>query len=125
MTVTSASEGLIPSNVSRSGTNRDRRRRMRIGLLHVFVLVAAFACRQEKRESSGEVAAKIPAHPAPVATPDSDVSEAQGELAEGRPWLATRRLGTALATPERRSPEAVLVAARAAAAWGGWQYVDQ
>ena len=88
-----------------------------------FTLVAA--CQQpDRREFSGEVAVALPTTPVPIPSRDPDVQRAQAELAEGRSTLATRLVIAALRDPERRTPEALLVAARAAAAWNGWTYVN-
>lgn len=95
-----------------------------IGLLSGLLLVCA-ACQQgEGREAAGEVAAALPLRPPPVPSFDEDVRFAQGELADGRAWAATLRIAPALRDSIRRTPEAILVAARAAAAWNGWEAVD-
>jgi len=93
-------------------------------ILHGFVLAAAVSCQQggDRREAAGEVAPSL--SPPPVTTTDADVRAAQADLAEGRAWAATRRAMPVLRTAERRTPEAVIVAARAAAAWGGWTLVE-
>lgn len=89
-----------------------------------LALAAAVGCHQDaSRESRGEVANVLPVTPAPVPTPDADVRAAQAELAEGRAWPATRLVYRAVKEPERRTPEALLVAARSAAAWRGWTLV--
>jgi peptidoglycan lytic transglycosylase len=94
-------------------------------LLHAALIAAALSCQQgERRASAGEVSATLPLHPAPISTPDVDVRSAQVELAEGRAALATKIVMPVLRTPERRTPEAVLVASRAAAEWGGWNLVE-
>ena len=56
---------------------------------------------------------------------DPAVEEAQAALAEGRPWRATQVLAPALASPERRTPEIVILAATAASRWGGWAEVER
>ncbi|MEX2152105.1 MAG: transglycosylase SLT domain-containing protein [Gemmatimonadaceae bacterium] len=95
------------------------------GLLHALLLTAALSCQQgERRESAGEVAVRLPVTPTPVPTEDPDVRRAQTELADGRAALATKIVMPVLRTPERRTPEAVLVAARAATDWRGWQVVS-
>lgn len=95
------------------------------GLLHAFVFAVTLSCQQgERRESTGEVAAVLPTTPTPIPTADGDVRRAQIELADGRGTLATRIVMPVLRTPERRTPEALLVAARAAASWGGWPLVN-
>lgn len=92
--------------------------------VHALALVAALGCQQgEPREASGEVATTLTLRP-PVSSPDPDVRRAQEELADGRAALASRIVMPVLRTAERRTPEAVLVASRAAAEWGGWNLVD-
>jgi soluble lytic murein transglycosylase len=94
-------------------------------MAHVALLFAALACQQsDRRESAGDVSVTVPTTPPPIATSDVDVRAAQNELAEGRAAHASRLVMPVLRVPERRTPEAVLVAARAAADWGGWQLVQ-
>src|SRR5688500_14023875 len=57
--------------------------------------------------------------PLPVAARDSSVRSAAAALAAGHPWLASQRVRPALADSARRTPEALLPAARAAAGGGG------
>jgi soluble lytic murein transglycosylase len=93
-------------------------------LVNGALMLAAVSCQQaDRREARGDVST-IRTTPAPVPTPDEDVRAAQVELAEGNAWLATRRVTPAIRSPERRTPEAVLVGARAAAAWKGWTLVN-
>lgn len=53
----------------------------------------------------------------------SPLADAESALAAGQPWRATQLLTPVLATPEGRTPEAVILAARAAAGWEGWSQV--
>src|SRR6185503_9140914 len=106
------------------GMDRDHRARMMI-VGYVLAALVAFGCQQgEPRESRGEVAATVPLRRAPLTSFDEDVRRAQAELADGRAALASRIVMPVLRTAERRTPEAVLVASRAAAEWGGWGLVD-
>ncbi|HEX8849023.1 MAG TPA: transglycosylase SLT domain-containing protein [Gemmatimonadaceae bacterium] len=59
-----------------------------------------------------------------VRTSDSTVVAACDALAQGRPWRASRTLVPVLDDPARRTPDAVLLAAAAAAEWTGWKEVD-
>ncbi|MEX2178565.1 MAG: hypothetical protein WD801_07630, partial [Gemmatimonadaceae bacterium] len=94
-------------------------------VMHGLVIAATLGCQQgDRREAAGEVSSNLPLVPAPVSTTDPDVRAAQVELAEGRAWAATKHVAPALRTSERRTPEAVLVAARAAAGWRGWTMVN-
>lgn len=94
-------------------------------VLHAALMSALLACQQaERREASGEVAVTLPVRPAPIPTTDPDVRAAQMELADGRPSRASRLVMPVLHVPARRTPEALLVAARAAAEWHGWDLVN-
>ena len=94
------------------------------GILKTLMLLSALACRQsEKKESPGDVGTTLPLRPPPIPTPDPGVQSAQVELAEGRAANASRIVMPILRIPERRTPEALLVAARAAAEWDGWPLV--
>ena len=92
---------------------------------HAVLLSAALACQQrEGRESSGDVNVVLPTTPTPIATTDRDLQRAQVELSDGRGTLASRIVMPVLRAPDRRTPEALLIAARAAASWGGWSLVN-
>jgi len=68
-----------------------------------------------------------PSSPQPRARPvsDSTIRSAREALAAGRPWQASRLLAPLLGDSARRTPEAELVAASAAAAWGGWKEAER
>jgi soluble lytic murein transglycosylase len=103
---------------------RDLLRRTMNSLLHTLLFAATVACQQgERRESPGEVATALPTRPAPIPTDDADVRAAQLQLSEGRGALASKIVMPVLRVPERRTPEALLVASRAAAEWRGWSLV--
>ena len=53
----------------------------------------------------------------------SSLAAADSALAANQPWRATLLLNPILASPATRTPTAVLLAARAAAAWEGWPTV--
>lgn len=54
-----------------------------------------------------------------------EIGAAEAALAAGRPWHATQLLRPILADQTRAQPAARILAARAAAAWGGWGEVDR
>ena len=54
---------------------------------------------------------------------DTAIAEARIALGQGNPWRATRLLQPVLADPAHRDAPVVLLAARAAAGWGGWAEV--
>jgi len=62
----------------------------------------------------------LSAQAAPESAGSSLLLQAQQVLEAGRPFAATRLLAPLLASPEGKSPGAVLLAARAAAGWEGW-----
>lgn len=104
--------------------DRDLVRGMITGFVYALVLAAVLACQEgDRRESPGDVGATLPLRPAPIPTTDPDVRAAQVELSEGRPAIASKLVMPVLRIPERRTPEALLVGARAASEWGGWTLV--
>jgi soluble lytic murein transglycosylase len=62
---------------------------------------------------------------AAVAGRDPDLAVAEADIAAGRAWVATQRLAPRLRDPQRRTPATVLLAARAAAGWHGWDEVER
>lgn len=58
------------------------------------------------------------------ATPPELPAEAVAAIQEGRYWRASRILGEYLAVSRDSTPEALLVAAQAAAGWGDWAGVE-
>lgn len=59
---------------------------------------------------------------APLAA-QTPLASADSALAAGQPWRATRVLTPSLGDPHTRTPDVVILAARAAAAWEGWPTV--
>ncbi len=116
-------DGPVSRNVSR-GADRVLPRRMRCAVFQALLLVPVACQRAEPRESPSEVAVQLPARPADVATTDPDVQAAQKELADGRAAVASKLVMPVLRDPARRTPEALLIASRAAAQWGGWPLVN-
>ena len=107
------------TNVSPLGAMSPARRPL--AALALVALTGLVGCGDETgRPSTGEVAVKLPATPAPVASGDSDVMAAQEDLAAGRTWSAMRRIVPAVRSDARRTPEAMLVLGRTIAAWDGW-----
>jgi len=67
-----------------------------------------------------------PAAPRARGVADSSIVRAAREaLAANRPWQASRLLAPLLRDSATRTPEAELLAASAAAAWGGWTETDR
>ncbi len=69
-----------------------------------------------------------PQPPAAVVVPqaaDSALDAARGAMSRGLSWRASLILAPVLADPSRRTPEALMLAARAASGWGGWAEVER
>lgn len=93
-------------------------------LVQALLLASTIACQQtDGREAAGDVNVMLPTTPPPIATADRDLQRAQVELSDGRGTSASRIVMPVLRVPERRTPEALLIAARAASSWGGWNLV--
>ena len=69
----------------------------------------------------------LPALPPPMTVVEADslLEAAKAALARGQAWRATWMLAPVVSSPERRTPEAVLLSATAAAQWGGWDEVHR
>jgi soluble lytic murein transglycosylase len=63
--------------------------------------------------------------PAAANVADSLLAAAEHALATGRPWKASRAIAPLLESPTTRAPATVLLAARAAAGWDGWESVTK
>lgn len=80
--------------------------------------LALLSCAQSGQSASAdESAAGHPAAP--------EVQAAAAALEAGRPWRASTIMAPVLADSRRRTPEAILVAARAAAELSAWSDVDR
>jgi soluble lytic murein transglycosylase len=84
----------------------------------LLVPLALLSCAQSGQSLSAD---ESDARHAPTA----DVQAAADALDAGRPWRATTILAPVLADRRRRTPEAILLGARAAAGWSGWSDVDR
>src|SRR5687768_4584672 len=99
-------------------------------LLKLLLLLApACACNapqagQQQGAANGEEMFDGDVSVVGLDSPDPDVRAAAVALRDGQAWRATRLVMPALRNAGRRTPEALLVAARAAAAWQGWAEVQ-
>ena len=100
----------------------------------ILALVAALvtACgSSDKKSEAGDVAGSVgethskteSSELSAAVAGDPVLRAAQAAVDSEHPWHATQRLTPVLAT--KRTPAAVLLAARAAAGWGGWTEVDR
>jgi soluble lytic murein transglycosylase len=83
------------------------------------LLLTVVACGQPAAREMSEGALGTPA------AGDTILINAATALQSGQPWRAARILEPVLRDSTQRTPERVLLAARAAAAWGGWNQIDR
>ena len=76
-------------------------------------------------KADGDLAAEVPSGLARAIGQTGDLAKAEAAIEAGHPWRATQIVAPILRDQQRRTPAAVLVAARAAAGWGGWPEVDK
>lgn len=102
-------------------------RRLSAFLLCLTLAALSSACRGGSEESSsGDIAlAGDHASLTRAVAADSTLVAAERALASGHAWQATRLLAPVLRDPARRTPAALLLAARAAAGWDGWSEVNR
>jgi soluble lytic murein transglycosylase len=95
---------------------------MRQLLLSFVVLIA---CGGSKTvDSSGDVVSSSTVAQHGIARSD-ELKSAQEAIDRGHPWRATQIVAPVLRDPQKITPAATLVAARAAAGWGGWSVVEK
>src|SRR5215213_6812991 len=87
----------------------------------VAATTIAIAC---SRPDAAPAQTELPASPF-ANSRDATVRAAATALATGRPWRATEIVDSATKSASARTPELTLMAATAAAAWGGWTRVER
>lgn len=93
-------------------------------------LIALCACSSSPETShqasaAGELASNASPEPVPRLGQSDELTRAQAAIEQGHPWVATQIVAPLLRDPAKRTPAAVITAARAAAGWGGWAEVDK
>src|SRR5688500_7985619 len=83
------------------------------------LFVSSASCSQPAAREMSEGALEAPA------TGDTILVNAAAALQNGQPWRAAQILEPVLRDSTQRTPERVLLAARAAAEWGGWSQVNR
>src|SRR5438270_6219782 len=100
--------------------------RIVLGFACLTFVVSSFGCRNGSAESSpGDIALGSDPAFGKAAVADTTLAAAERALQSGHAWQATRLLAPLLRDASRRTPAAVLLAARAAAGWEGWSEVDR
>src|SRR6185437_16834964 len=90
-----------------------------------LLLLTALGCDRAGQKADGEVV--LPGRGKELVESvarDTTLAAAERALNEGHAWRATRLLVPVLQDRSRRTPAAVLLAARAAAGWEGWAEVE-
>ena len=95
-------------------------------ILLLCLTVGASACHGAGERADDDVALASADQPAAASlSRDTTLAAAERAIESGHPWQATKTLAPVLRDPARRTPAAVLLAARAAAGWSGWGEVDR
>jgi soluble lytic murein transglycosylase len=99
-------------------------------LLFYFALVSAACSSGRESAASGEVqdtgaGAAAQADPARALAQGGSIASAQKAIDDGHPWRATQIIAPVIGDKARRTPTALIVAARAAAGWDGWSEVEK
>jgi soluble lytic murein transglycosylase len=85
----------------------------------VLIVVSLVACNSPAASDVSEGSLDL------QAAGDSLLASASAALEAGEPWRATRMLDSALSDTATRTPQRVMLAARAAAEWEGWSRVEE
>ena len=91
----------------------------------VVLSLCLAACSTRESSAAGEVASLPDRELARAIQQDATLAAAQSAIDRGHPGQATQLVAPALRVPARRTPAALIVAARAAAGWEGWPEVDK
>jgi soluble lytic murein transglycosylase len=91
-----------------------------------FAFALLVACRgSHDADASGDVVSSPSSAVALAIRQSDELKAAQDAIDGGHPWRATQLVSPLLRDPQKKTPAAILVAARAAAGWGGWSVVDK
>jgi soluble lytic murein transglycosylase len=98
----------------------------RLARFLVGLTIGLAACGSSReRTSAGEVGSVGDRDLARAIAQSDVLKDAQALIDRGHPWRATQLLAPILRDPQKRTPAALIVAARAAAGWGGSADVDK
>src|SRR6187455_3001536 len=94
-------------------------------LLTASLLGATLAACDQSHEASAAGDVGSSRELAAAIAQSDELKAAQTAIDRGHPWRATQIVAPLLRDPRRRTPAALIVAGRAAAAWEGWSVVEQ
>src|SRR6185369_4286412 len=89
------------------------------------VLALAVACGSSGGESSADGVLASSVSRNGLSLTNDTLKQAADAIDAGHPWLATVALAPIVRDAARRTPTAMLLAARAAAGWDGWTEVER
>src|SRR5688572_30783326 len=95
---------------------------MRLRLFPLLALVAIVACSRGESSADGDVAQQSDDELERAIADDAALRDAVKAIDAGHPWKATVALAPKLL---QKQPATRLIAARAAAEWGGWTEVER
>src|SRR4051812_10417938 len=95
---------------------------MRLRLIPVLTLLLVASCSPAESSADGRVASQNDDELERAIAADATLRDAVKAIDSGHPWKATVTLAPKLA---QKKPATQLLAARAAAAWGGWAEVEK
>lgn len=91
-----------------------------------LALILLVGCRpSHDADASGEVVSSPTKAIGRAIAQSDELKAAQDAIDRGHPWRATQLVAPLLRDPQKKTPAAILVAARAAAGWAGWTVVDK
>ncbi|HEY4217289.1 MAG TPA: transglycosylase SLT domain-containing protein [Gemmatimonadaceae bacterium] len=94
-------------------------------LLAVLFCCGLVCCSSSPEASAAGDVSEVSSNALDRTIAQSDVlASAQAAIDSGHPWIATELVTPVLRDAKRRTPAALIVAARAAAGWNGWTEVD-
>jgi soluble lytic murein transglycosylase len=95
------------------------------GSIAIFAWTFAACSSERTSDASGDVVDSTGRELAAAIARSDALTRAQAVIDSGHPWRATQLLAPVLADKDKRTPAALLVAARAAAGWNGWAEVSR
>src|SRR5437763_5194526 len=94
-------------------------------LLLIASLLTVACSRDHQASAAGDIALTTNRDLVNAIAQNDALKAAQAAIDSGHPWRATQMLAPELKNPAKRTPAALIVAARAAAGWDGWPEVDK
>src|ERR1043166_1185530 len=91
----------------------------------VFAFALAGCSSRQEASAAGDVVSTAERDLAHAISQSDALKTAQAAIDAGHPWRATQIVAPVVRDPKKRTPAALIVAARAAAGWNGWAEVEK